>query len=526
MREGREVATPERRRRTAAAIVLVTSVWALLATSPPTPPTHTVESSSSVPLRLSAEAPISVVTFVVDASDEALWSDDREVIPRSATVSLTAFVPRPPATKASTAPSTGELPVLSVRMLRDSQDPMLQPGAAAGAPSIAELDLLEACPPDLDCRLELQAVVEWLNPQADPGNLSAELRITASAQIEGPEVAPVGSEISLAVEEPDSPEVAVLNDAASATSVRLDAERPMVTWTFEIEANAAAMAQPLQWPIDPRAVLSLIAEVSETEPGASRYGDPAVRLLLIGRGEEVELRPVVGTLQHRLPVFRCHVVGEACTEPYSLVAMWLGDAPDQAVTLGWSLDAGIAYHGGEPADGAAVDVSEPSRTDIPRDGLAIAARTSGSIALFDEDNRVTARTVHVQVPADALDVERVGGVVPAILAVVTASSTSSLPIDSDTTIRLRAGDDDVGREGLVPYPLEPPASWLVWAAPSCRADAACSADVGLFGSAYRPGGGLEGSDLTIHWEMEVILLYPRGSTPPADAEIRLTNGIP
>jgi len=520
------VTTPERRRRTTAVVVLLTSVWALLATSPPTPPTHTVESTSSVPLRLSGEAPITVVTFVVAASDEALWSDDREVIPQAATVNLTAFVPRPPAAKASSAPSTGVLPVLSVRILRDSQDPMLQPGPAEGAPSIAELNLLEACPRDLDCRLALQAVVEWLNPMAAAGQLSAELRIIASAQIQGPEVAPVGSEISLVVEEPATPEVTVLHDASAGAAVRLDAERPMVTWAFEVEANAAAMAQPLQWPIDPRAVLSLVAEVPGAEPGASRYGDPAVRLLLIGGGEEVELRPVVGTLQHRMPVFRCHVVGEACTEPYSLVAMWLGEAPDQAVTLGWSLDAGIAHHGGEPADGASVDVSEPSRTDIARDGPAIAARTSGTIALFDEDNPVRARTVHVQIPAGALDAEAVGGPVPAILAVVTASSTSSRPIESDTTVRLRAGSDEIGGEEHVPYPFEPPASWVVWGAPTCRAGAGCSGGVGLFGSAYRPGGGLEGSDLTIHWEIEVILLYPHGTSPPVDAEIMLTNGIP
>ena len=426
-----------------------------------------------------------------------------------------------PATSRPLSTEGGPIPVLGVRLVVDGRD-MGRPEPDDAVPSLVELDLRTACPEGRDCSLELEAIVEWLNPLAGQ-ELSAELAIIAAAQIEGPEVVPVGAEMTLAVEEPIAPEVTVLRDARSAAPVRLDEDRPMATWAVDLEASAGAMAQPLEWPIDPRGVLSLGIDVPGAEPGQYRYGDPAVRLLLIAGGEEVELRPVVGTLQHQLPVFRCQAIGQACQERVTLVAKWEGDSPDRAVRIGWELDVGITYHApAEPDDGAAVSLSEPSRTDIRRDGPSIRASTNGSIPLVDEESPVLARVVRIDIPASALERDRIGGPVPAVLAIVTGSSTSARPVEADTEIRFRMGEGDM----LVPMPFEPAATSVVWAAPECRADARCTADFGLFSRAYRRDGGLEGTELTTHWTVEIVLLYPDGVSPPPGAVISLTHGLP
>ena len=512
----------ESRRRTAIVTVLALATWALVATSPPTEPTQHVEATDSVAVRLTDDSPVSLVTFVVSASDEALWSDDTEIRPFSATVVLQANVPTSSFDRRSASPSTMPTPVFGVRLMRDGTEVGSRPDMGVVAPNHVEFDLRTACPEGRDCSLELQAVVEWLNPQASD-SLSAELAIIADAAIEGPEVVPAGAEMTLAVEEPIAPEVTVLRDARSVAPVRLDEGRPMATWAVDLEASAGVMAQPLQWPINPRGVLSIGIEVPGAEPGEYQYGDPAVRLLLIAAGEEVELRPVVGTLQHQLPVFRCQAIGQACQEPVTLVAKWEGESPDRAVTIGWDLDVGITYHAPvEPAEGASVSVSEPSRTDIHRDGPSVRASVSGSIPLVDEESPVLARVVRIDIPAAALGRDGIGGPVPAVMAIVTVSSTSARPVEEDTDISFRMGEADM----LVPMPFEPEATGVAWAAPECRADSRCTAGFGLFSRAYRRDGGLEGTELTTHWTVEIVLLYPDGTSPPPGAVITLTHGLP
>jgi hypothetical protein len=294
----------------------------------------------------------------------------------------------------------------------------------------------------------------------------------------------------------------------------------MVTWAVDLSANAEAISQPMQWPIDPRAILSLNTAVPEMAAEEYQYRNPPVRLLLFVGEQEMELQPALGNLQHELPLFvKCLADAEGCEEQLTIVAMWLGRAPEEAVTVGWQLEAGITFHDpAEPIDGAAVSLSEPARTDLHRDGRSVSATVDGSIPLTDEDDPVRVRSVRIDIPARALKADDVGGPVPAVMAVVTARSTSSQPIPEETVIRLRSGE----HEELVPFPNQPERSWVVWAAPSCRADATCSVDFGLGASAYRPGGGdLGGSDLVVHWDLEVVLVYPRGTPVPAGAAIEL-----
>jgi hypothetical protein len=510
------VGRPGQRRRSAIVAALLLASWALVATSPPTEPTQEVNAVDRVALELTADAPVGLVAFVVRASDEALWSDDDEINPVSGTVRLEAHVPSQGA-KPSPTPATQSAPVLGVRLMRDGAEVGVQPQGTA-LPSVVELDLREACPEGQDCEIGLQAAVEWVNPQN--GELAAELVITADAAIRGPEEVPVGAEVSLAVSAPETPEVTVVGDAAASAPVRLDAERPMVTWAVDLSANAEAVSQPMQWPIDPRAILSLNTAVPETAADEYQYRDPPVRLLLFIGDQEMELQPAEGNLQHELPLFlRCLADDEACEEQLTIVAMWLGRAPGEAVTVGWELEAGITFHDpAVPIEGAAVSLSEPARTDLHRDGRSVSATVDGSIPLADEDDPVRVRSVRIDIPARALEAGHVGGPVPAVLAVVTAWSTSSQPIPEETVIRLGGGE----QEGLVPFPNQPERSWVVWAAPSCRADATCSVDFGLGASAYRPGGGnLDGSDLVVHWEVEVLVVYPRGTPVPAGAAIDL-----
>ena len=509
---------PDGRRRSAIVAVLLLGSWALVATSPPTEPTQQVTAVDRIALELTEDAPVGLVAFVVRASDEALWSDDAEINPISGTVRLEAYVPRMQDTKASPTPATQGAPILGVRLTRDGSEVGAQPPGTA-LPSVVQFDLREACTEGQDCEIALQAAVEWVNPQGGEV-LDATLVITADAAIRGPEVVPVGAEMSLSVDPLETPHVTVVGDAAASAPVRLDAERPMVTWAVGLSANAEAISQPMQWPIDPRAILSLNTAVPETAAEEYQYRNPPVRLLLFVGDQEMELQPASGNLQHELPLFlHCLADAEGCEEQLTIVAMWLGGAPEEAVTVGWQLDAGITFHDpAEPIDGAAVSLSEPARTDLHRDGRSVSATVDGSIPLADEDDPVRVRSVRIDIPARALEADDVGGPVPAVLAVVTARSTSSQPIPEETVIRLRSGE----HEELVPFPNQPERSWLVWAAPSCRADATCSVDFGLGASAYRPGGGnLDGSDLVVHWEVEVVLVYPRGTSVPAGAAIDL-----
>ncbi len=509
----------DRRRRSAIVAVLLLASWALVATSPPVEPTQQVTAIERVGLRLTEDAPVGVVGFVVSASDEALWSDDPEIIPLSGKVRLEAHVPRPQGARASVPPRTGPTPILGVRLMRDGVEVGVQPDHGAAVPSVVDFDLRAACTEGRDCEVELQAAVEWVNPESSEA-LEPELVITADTAIRGPEEIPVGAEVSLAVEDPETPEVTVIGDAVASAPVRLGAERPMVTWTVDLSANEQAISQPMQWPIDPRAILSIDTAVPDMPTESYLYRNPPVRLLLFVGEQELELQPFAGNLQHELPLFLgCHSVGERCDEQLTIVAMWLRRAPEEAATLGWQLEAGITFQApAAPIDGAAVSLSEPGRTDVHRDGPSVSATVDGSIPLADEDDPVRVRSVLIDIPARALEAEDVGGPVPVLLAVVTARSTSSQPIPEETMIRLRTGD----REGLVPFPFEPETSWSVWAAPSCRSDAACSVEFGLGASAYRQGGGnLDGSDLVVHWEVEIILVYPRGTTVPAGAAIDL-----
>jgi hypothetical protein len=516
------VRTSESRRRTAVVTLLALATWALVATSPPQPPSHNVEATDTVALRLTDDAPVSSVAFEVQVSDEALWSDDPEVLPHAATVIVGAGLPRASGVTATQSADSGATPVFGVRLMRDGTEVGSRPDVGTVIPSLVEFDLRTACPEGRDCSVELEAIVEWLNPLADQG-LSAELLITATTQIEGPEVVPVGAEVSLTAEEPVAPEVTVLRDAGSAAPVRLDEDRPMATWAVDLEASAGAMAQPLQWPIDPRGVLSIGIDVPGAEPGEYQYGDPAVRLLLIAGGEEVELRPVVGTLQHQLPVFRCQAIGQACQERVTLVARWVGDSPDRAITIGLDLDAGITFHTpAEPDEGAAVTVSDASRTDIHADGPSVRASLNGSIPLVDDESPVLARIIRIDIPASALASDRIGGPVPAVMAIVTASSTSGRPVEEDTEITFRMGEANM----LVPLPFQPSATGVAWAAPECRVDARCTADFGIFSRAYRRDGGLEGTELTTHWTVEIVLIYPDGVSPPPGAVIDLRHGLP
>jgi hypothetical protein len=515
------VGRPERDRRNAIVAVLALASWALVATSPPTEPTQTVQAVERVDLRMTQDAPVSQVTFVINASDESLWSDDDEIDPTSGTVTLQAYVPQPAGAEPSPSPVTMPAPILGVRLMRGGEEVGAQPHrGAATLPSVTELDLRAACVEGRDCELELQAIVEWLNPQEGEA-LAAALMIDAVASIRGPEAVPVGAELTLAVGSPETPLVAVVGDVTSSAPVRLDDERPMVTWAVDLSANEEATAQPMQWPIAPRAVLSLDTAVPELASDEFRYRNPPLRLLLYVGDQEMELQPTLGNLQHELPLFlRCQMQPGACDEQVTIVAMWLGRSPEEAVTIGWQLDAGITFHDpAVPTDGAAISLEEPSRTDVHRDGPAVSATVEGSIPLVDEDDPVRVRTVRIDIPARALASDRIGGPVPAVLAVVTASSTSSQPIPEETQIRLGTGES----EGLVPFPSQPESSWVVWAAPECRSGAPCSAEFGLSGSAYRQGGGnLDGSDLVVHWRVEVVLAYPRNTTVPAGAEIDLT----
>jgi hypothetical protein len=81
---------PRATRRLLATAVLLVASGALLATSPASPPTQRLDDRRTVTADLTADHPVASTRVTFSASDEALWSDDREITVPRAQLSLGA----------------------------------------------------------------------------------------------------------------------------------------------------------------------------------------------------------------------------------------------------------------------------------------------------------------------------------------------------------------------------------------------------------------------------------------------------
>lgn len=508
-------------RRAVAVAVLAVATVALIATSPPQEPQHRIGGRDSETVQFAVDAPIVTVPLTVEASDEAIWSDDPAVPVRSARLTAQAGLMRQ---SGSTKPSLGtDAPILRVTLLDPTGQPLVRDDRYG--PSSIEVDFRAFCEEPQDCAVTYTMLVEWLNPTA--ASFEAVLSATVETIVEGPEVLPPGAEARVEFGTVESVAADVLRGNVAVEPIRLSAERPMVTWTIAIVPNEAAEAVRLGWPVEPRGTISLFVEVPDAEEESFAYRQPPVSLVVFGGEREVVLDPGNGRIVHALDPF-AECGDTPCPQEVTLVAAWEGDEDAPAVDIAWSIDAGIAFIGGEAApSGAEVAVRMDSQVDVVAAGDSLRASAAGTLTITGAERERRSTSLDLFVPAAALKPELIGGPIPALVAKLTASSTSAGGIGDETRIVLRAMPIGDPAHVAVPAPDSGSATVRFRPAPACRSGHVCGVDVGLSGSASRTGGRVdEDAELVVAWELEIVLLYPTGVRAPFGVEIGLSDGAP
>lgn len=510
-------------RRWAAVAALVASVAALVATSPGGPPVTPLTSQATSAVELTAEAPVASVRVAVEISDEALWSDDPEIQTGEADVRVTGRTRYPQQTDADRVTYL-DIPIVNLRLV----DAAGQPQASETVLFASErIDLLEACQPDLDCVLEFDAVVEWVD--ARPGT-SAVVELMADAQvaITGPEEVPVGATIALHLADAVATDAVVRSDQVEGTA-SLDAEHPMATWTIRASADAGAIPEEVRWPTDGRmAFVSGVEVTGGTEEDRRPGTSPPIRILVFDEtGAELP-----GTVR-RFDAFRDCTPGVTCEAELTVIAQWLGARGDEQVKFDWRLYGGIVYHGPErPADDAEIELVVAHVSVAGGDGPSLEASIEGELT-FDTSaaGLQTSRLIRLDVPEAAMDARLIGGPVPALSGRLTVSGTTSGPATEGLQpLLLRLEREPTGVStgySLDPVPNGEPTGTIVFPAIDCRAERACRVTHRLSaGILANDLDLLEGETVTVQWRLDVALQYPEGTELPDGLVIGLSDDDP
>jgi hypothetical protein len=396
--------------------------------------------------------------------------------------------------------------------------------------TFASVDLLEACPENIDCLLGYELFVEWIDPLAGL-EVDVELEASSLVQIEGPIELPIGADARVAVAEPVAVNRPVLNDNVGGTAL-VNSDQPLAMWSVVLEANEGAIPAPLAWPIETRG--SFIATITPASGGAIAADDSGgVSILLIPEGaSEIVPETPQGAVRHAFDPFPGCPPDAPCERRIAIVVRWFSDDPGHAATVAWRLDAGVVFHGdAEPAAGASVETRVDRETLITRAGPVITASAEGSIELDSSDAEINERrSLQLDIPEAALAAELLGGPVPAVTGTVTLHAQSSAPIEGDPVIFANLIlSEGYGFHYTLPIPeLNATAGEIViFPAPNCRADRPCTDTlvlaVGLSANDRERLGGIR---IMVAWKIEVRLQYPLGSQPPADAALRLSDVLP
>jgi hypothetical protein len=510
--------------------VLAVAVIALVATSPPSAPAQSLEESATTSATLTADAPVASVRVTFTAGDEALWPDDPEVHVRRAdlTVNVRADRPRDAVDGDSEPTPAAAAPVLRLTLV----DVRTEPHRPVPPEHLewTRVPLLDTCPQDEDCELTFDAVVEWIGAESG-GELAVSVVARTGVTLEGPDTLPAGAETSLTLADVAVPAVPIVRDTVTAEAVLLGADRAHAMWDIQLEANAAAVAEPIAWPIEARALLAVdVVRPDEPWPPEERGPSPiAVTLVADDGSPDVPVEVRAGHGRHHFDPFAGCPNAARCVRSYTLVATWAGETLDDDASISWTLDAGVLHHDGRvPADGAEVTAAAPSLIVVRRGFDAVTASISGEIPLADPGNPVIVRTVRLDLPAAALREDLLGGPVPALTGTIELSSTSAKPLPADAIVQMSVSPNGTtGIQGDFPvaHPGEAVVAFPVRPAPTCRADAPCRAEIALRGSARAPGGSLDGHRVTVHWRLDVRLDYPEGAQPP-DVTMGLSVGQP
>jgi hypothetical protein len=517
-------------RRIIATTTLVVASGALLATSPPAPPINSLDDREGVTATLTAEEPVSSVRVTFTASDEALWSDDREVLTRAAMLYLSAGGEWPkPADDAPRPPDAPHRPIVHLTILpAETGRPLHGDGSGLAG---GDVDLLEACPVDLDCLLEYELLVEWIDPI--PGiEVIARVEAASLIQIEGPVDLPPVAEAWIVLGEPAALEVPVLSDDVGGSAV-VDLEHPLAMWSVVVDATEGAVPAALAWPIEARGSFVAIMGPVSAEPG-TQLEDRDVSILLVPEsGEEMSVDVTAGGVQHAFDPFAGCIAHASCQRRMTVVVRWLGTEPGLGATVDWRLDAGIVYHGDEqPADGAEVQARIDSDVLVSGAGEVITASADGVIELDSSDRVMSDRDLELTIPSAALATELLGGPVPVVTGTLMLEARSSRPIDGEPvfvfTTAKEPTDDKVVDLGNLRLELNGGGTELaIHPATHCRADRACDSALTLrFRLSANNLSRLDNVAITLSWSLDVRLHYPPGSDPPASAVIRLLDVEP
>ena len=518
-------------RQALAAAVLVVAAAALLATSPAQPPTNEISDRGSVRAALTPEAPVSSVRVTLSASDEALWSDDPEVAVYrasmyfSATGGWASFADGP--ARPSDAP---DRPIVRLTVVSaESGRPLQDQGSRLGD---AGVGLLDACPEFLDCLLEYELIVEWVDPI--PGlEVGVEVEASSLIQIQGPVELPPGATAGLEVAEAVARDVSVLSDDVG-TSVVIDTEHPLAMWSVAIDANESAIPAALAWPTEARGSFTAsIGPVSDQPDAQLEEGDVSI-LLILDAGDEMSPEVTPWLAQHDFDPFTGCLSDRACQRRLTVVVRWLGFEPGLGAAIDWRLDAGIVFHGDpRPAPDAEVQARIESETLIGDGGPALTAMADGVIELDPSGGGSTEyRNVELHIPRTALAAELLGGPTPAVTGIATVEARSSRAIEGDPAFVFTSIGEQA-EEGSMPFSAPDPqinggsVETPLHPATQCRANRVCESTLSLSARlSDRDLARLGDATVTLTWRIEIRLRYPTDSDPPINAPIRLSHAEP
>jgi len=517
----------DRGRRAAALLVLILAAAAVIATSPPMEPAHQVTAIAEGSVVLTDEAPIASFVIELDASDEALWSDDPLVRVSQARLDLTteaiwadggANEAGAPSVRLTTVAVGGQAPI------DDEQNRL-------GAVTV---DLLANCAELRDCALSYEAIVEWLDPRAD-ASARVTLRANASSEIVGPEVAPVDAEVVVAVDEAGPVDDPSIGDVIEEQGVTLAADRPLVMRHVTVRANAAAVPAALEWPLDPRGALVTSLSVDPPPDNVPLVGAGAIVSLIPDDAVDAQegLEELTAGGSTPFAPFQGCMPGQPCERAFTLVIAWFSPDPALVATVDWQLTAGIAFHGdAAPGHGATVEIEVDGRTNVTADGARLRATAEGTVTLDRNIPRGNNEEVGVtlDVPRAALDPDALGGPIPALTGTFAVEATASRSLGEEPlAVSLGIGPETLLAQpgySLRPVVGGPRLSAPIFPGRGCRAGTTCELLMGLtFHLGPAELDRLTDTDrIEVHWAFEVTLAYPDGVAVPPGADIELVGG--
>lgn len=510
------IRTADRARDMAAVVVLVVAAFAIIATSP-------AQVSVELPIRssgrveLTSVTPVAVIPITVRASDEALWPSDPDIRLNDAWI----FFLLDMAGVAQHA--NAEAPV------RLTLIPLDASGAGGEALANSRLDLDRLCPPDRDCELQFDLVLEWLEPVADgtlPVGWEADGRIT----LYGSEELPLDATARVESGEPQLQSVPTLSDHLSEEGIRLSVDQPLAIRHIVIEATADALPAAVEYPLEGWAVVTIRSDTQAARP--MRAGESGLAATLVPDPGTPAFGAAADLLGARTPLnpFAGCAIAEPCRHGYTLRLEWVANDPTATMDVSWELDARLLYHEGPgPGEDAAVALEQDGAWSASGDSPALTATRHGRLDVPNDDGGIRVRrTVTISLSPQALPVEEpIAGGPPAV-AIVTVRAGADRDFGEEPLSLLVSLDDPGDSQERTVRPNAPiggdPTRVAIFPLRGCEQGQPCEVSVTIgAGVSANDLGRVAGAGLWLDWEMEIRLPYLSLDAVPPGAALDITD---